>query len=133
MSTMTISPLQPMRQDYVTKGEFIKFETKVDDGLGAMFDHMDTIEGEIDSHKKDTDKKLSQIDRRFDEQKAYIDDGFGKVFKQLNAVESGLSGKIENLSDKFSDLSKEVEGISLEVRGMAQQITGLTESIRSKF
>ena len=80
MNTMTISPIQPMRHDYVTKGEFAEFTEDISDKFAEQKFYMD--DG-FDKLGEQIDAVEGNMTKRFDEQESYMKDGFKKVFKQI--------------------------------------------------
>lgn len=87
MTNMTISPIQPIRGDYVTKGEFNeKFEEQKEymdagfDKLGEQIDHVekglgkkiDTLDKKFDSLDKKTEGRFNSLDKKIDSISAQI-------------------------------------------------------------
>ncbi len=87
---MTLSPLQP---NYVTKQEFGSFVAFTKEGFEKVFDHSDTIEGKIDN-------LALSMDKRFVEQKSYIDAGFNNVFQRLESLESKMDLVLKILQNR---------------------------------
>jgi len=83
--------LSPMQREYVTKVEFKEFTENVD-------------------------LRFDEIDKRFVEQKAYTEDGFEKVFKQIDAVESNLGRKIDAVAVDVSWLKMAVTKLLKKAR-----------------
>ena len=97
MTTMTISPIQPIKQDYVTKREFEEFTHKVDEGFDMVFDHADIIENKIDSLKIESNKRFDNVDKRFDA----VDNRFNTVNDRFNTV----NDRFDAVDDRFNTVN----------------------------
>ncbi len=57
-------------------------------------------------NKEEFGRFSQKIDKKFDEQKDYMDGGFKQAFKQIDAVESHLGKKIDLLAGDVSWLKR---------------------------
>lgn len=100
---MTISPLQPVRGDYVTKGEFGEFKVEMRNFKYSMNDFRD----EMYIFKADVSKRFDAIDARFSSIDKWLishDVRFASIDSRL----SGIDNRIDILSKSLLEFRDEV-------------------------
>jgi predicted nuclease with TOPRIM domain len=56
-----------------------------------------------------------EVRDRFAEQKQYTDEGFGQVFKQIDAVETNLGEKIDKVDNRIGGLETRFDSLEAKV------------------
>ena len=128
MPTMTISPIQPQRQDYVTKGEFNEFKGEMrnfrlgfDDFKGDMYsfkDDMHSFQKDMYSFREKTEKRFDKVDRQIAELREEIprhmkvlQEGFRDDLKasvemmqhDINKIEERFESFVDSRFDSFEE------------------------------
>lgn len=113
---MTISPIQPVRGDYVTKGEFGEFKVEMRNFKHSMVDFRD----EMYIFKIDASKRFDAIDARLsshDVRFSSIDSRLDILSKSLLEFRDEVPRHMSILQEKFKDqLDMAVELIRGEIR-----------------
>ena len=99
---MTISPIQPIRNDYVTKKEFTEFKSEMRNfrlEFNDFREDMYAFKGEVYTFRDKTDKRFDKIDR------------------QIAELRQDIPRHMSMLQEKFKDqLDMAVELIRDEIR-----------------
>lgn len=94
---MTISPIQPLRGDYVTRrelnGKFDEQKDYMNAGFDKAFELSEKIEGKLDSFRQDVSKRFDTLENRFDTLENRFDT---------------LEGKVDDISAQVKLLTKSV-------------------------
>ena len=84
---MTISPIQPHRDDYVTRLEFGEFDTR-------------------------NEKRFQKVENKIDDLKKFVDDGFETTFKHIDSSFHFFEIKIDK---RFKELEDKMGAIKMEL------------------
>ena len=94
----------------------------------SPFQNQPVTQPEFENFKIEVREKFDSVDRRFNEQREYMDDGFEKLNYKIDVVESNMNQRFDRLEMKVDGISDQVNSLTSQTTLLMSQMTLLTKT-----